>query len=125
MSVAAELLKALRDRGVSLVVDGSQLRYRAPRGAFTDELRAAIAQHRPEVLRLLVADEWLAATLQRISDQHDRIQPGCPVDTPEWERSEAVVNAAYHSQSMTALRDALDSYERHAQAAFDDWHAGQ
>jgi TubC N-terminal docking domain len=52
----AELLAALRARGVELSVADGKLRYRAPVGAINDDLRRAVADHRAELLTLLVPD---------------------------------------------------------------------
>ena len=45
-----DLLQALRAAGVTLRIVGDSLRYRAPRGALTPELRAALAEHKPDIL---------------------------------------------------------------------------
>ena len=45
-----DLLQALRAAGVTLRIVGNTLRYRAPRGALTPELRAALAEHKPDIL---------------------------------------------------------------------------
>jgi hypothetical protein len=47
---AAEVLRESRARGIELFVEGDALRYRAPRGALTAELRAALADHKAELL---------------------------------------------------------------------------
>jgi hypothetical protein len=49
---AAALLAALRARGVQLAADGDRLRWR-PREAVTAEERAALAQHKAELLLML------------------------------------------------------------------------
>lgn len=50
---AAALLADLRHRDVVLFVEGGRLRYRGPRGAMTDADRAAVVDHRAELLALL------------------------------------------------------------------------
>jgi hypothetical protein len=50
---AAQLLSDLRDRGVELTSAGGKLRYGAPPGALTDDLRAAMQAHKAELLVLL------------------------------------------------------------------------
>jgi hypothetical protein len=45
-----ELLQRLHDAGVVLRVDGDQLCYRAPAGAMTPELLAALAEVKPDLL---------------------------------------------------------------------------
>src|SRR5689334_5621051 len=49
---AHDLLGELERRGVELAVDGDRLRYR-PKDAVTPELRAAIVQHKSELLALI------------------------------------------------------------------------
>ena len=48
-----QLLTALAQHDVKLFLEGNRLRYRSPAGAFTPELRAAIGEHREEVIRRL------------------------------------------------------------------------
>jgi hypothetical protein len=50
---ATALLDTLRTRGIELTSDGDELRYRAPKGALTPELRQAIGERRPELLALV------------------------------------------------------------------------
>ncbi|MEM8536036.1 MAG: condensation domain-containing protein, partial [Chloroflexota bacterium] len=48
-----ELLAQLQQRGIKLWVSDGELRYRAPRGALTQELRANLAAHKAQVLAFL------------------------------------------------------------------------
>jgi Condensation domain/TubC N-terminal docking domain len=50
---AQELLGTLQDRGIRLWRQGSRLRYNAPKGALSDDLRGEIATRRAEILDLL------------------------------------------------------------------------
>jgi hypothetical protein len=50
---APALLEEARRRGVELRLEGGRLRYRAPAGALTAELREALRAHREELLELL------------------------------------------------------------------------
>lgn len=50
---AVEVLATLWERGASVAVRGDDLRIRAPRGAIDAQLRAALAAHKAELLRLL------------------------------------------------------------------------
>ncbi len=42
-----ELLQAIHDAGIVLTVEGDRMKYRAPAGAVTPELRAALAELKP------------------------------------------------------------------------------
>jgi hypothetical protein len=46
----SNLLQRLHDAGVTLTVDEDRLRYRAPAGALTPELRAAVEELKPDLL---------------------------------------------------------------------------
>jgi aspartate racemase len=48
-----ELLDTLAQRGVQLSADGERLRCRAPQGALTPEIRAALEAHKPAILASL------------------------------------------------------------------------
>lgn len=50
---ATDVLASLQQRGVTLTVDGTRIRYRAPAGAITDDDRAALRAHKQELLVLL------------------------------------------------------------------------
>ena len=52
MTVNSIIAAAVR-AGVSLSLDGDRLRYRAPAGALTPELRAGLTEHRDELRHLL------------------------------------------------------------------------
>ena len=54
--MAAALLASLRAVNVVLRLDGARLRYQAPTGALTPELRSAVAEHRAELVALLAAE---------------------------------------------------------------------
>ena len=59
----AQLLSDLRDRGVELTSAGGKLRYGAPPGALTDDLRAAMQAHKAELLVLLELEVGTGETL--------------------------------------------------------------
>ena len=48
-----DLLTELDCRGVELFLDGDHLRFRAPSGALSPDLRAAIAERRPAIIEAL------------------------------------------------------------------------
>ena len=54
---AATLIEDLKRRGVRLRVEGDQLVVDAPRGLLTNEITAALAAHKPELLRSLPSDQ--------------------------------------------------------------------
>jgi len=45
-----ELLRKVRAAGVRFTVEGDRLKYRAPAGAITPEIKAALAELKPTVL---------------------------------------------------------------------------
>ena len=45
-----ELLERLHNAGVVLTVDGDRLKYKAPAGAITPQLRAAIIELKPDLV---------------------------------------------------------------------------
>jgi TubC N-terminal docking domain len=45
-----DLLERLHNDGVILTVDGNRLKYKAPVGAVTPELRAAMIERRPDLV---------------------------------------------------------------------------
>ena len=51
--IAEAILRQLAERNVELQLEGDRLRFRAPAGALTDDLRASIADHRAEIIGLL------------------------------------------------------------------------
>lgn len=58
---AAELVDCLTARGVVLWCEGGELRFRAPAGALTSELRGQVAAQRPAVLAEVAARQVAAA----------------------------------------------------------------
>lgn len=53
---AAEILHTLTDQGFTLAVDGDRLTV-SPSSRLTDPMRAAIRQHKPEIVALLAAND--------------------------------------------------------------------
>src|SRR4051794_32597019 len=65
MSDAHALLEELGHRNVEVWLDAGQLRYRAPRGTMTPELRARLVVHKQAVMSLLGARTRDPANEQR------------------------------------------------------------
>ena len=53
MNTAEAVLQKCESKGVILRVDGENLKYKAPPGAMTEDLRDAIASHKPELIKTL------------------------------------------------------------------------
>ena len=54
---ALELLSNLSSKDIEIWADGDRLRYNAPKGALTPDLREKLADHKSEVLALLRQDD--------------------------------------------------------------------
>ena len=71
-----ELLAELTRRGVEVAVDGDRLRFR-PQSAVTPDLRAALIEHKPGLIRLLADEdrevEW------RIQFMRSQLRPNGPI----------------------------------------------
>lgn len=66
------LLQALEDREIQLYVQNAFLRYKAPVGAFTDELRQETRALRQELLA-----DWMCLSCERIVRHFYGIPPRC------------------------------------------------
>jgi hypothetical protein len=53
--IVESILDELLARGVTLFLDGDRMRYRAPKGAYTPELRTLVADHRDALRRRLAS----------------------------------------------------------------------
>ena len=79
---AQGLLKRLRQREVRLDAEGELLHVDAPFGAVTEELREALVEHKPKLLKLL---EWERECERR--DLEEAIRLGLVVrwsEHPDW-----------------------------------------
>ena len=54
---AMAILEAASQRGILLEARGGELRYRAPRGSLTPELRETLRQHKAEILAVLQSEQ--------------------------------------------------------------------
>jgi amino acid adenylation domain-containing protein len=112
---AAELVNALGQRGVELWFEGTRLRFRAPKGALSPEIRAELSARRAEVTMHLRS---LAATSGKI----------CPLSFNQWalwfSHQQAPANTAYNlaipmqicsDLDLQALQQSLQALiDRHA-----------
>jgi hypothetical protein len=55
---ALEILISLRRAGAIVTVAGDKLRFEAPPGVLTDELKHRLATQKAEIIRLLHAETW-------------------------------------------------------------------
>jgi len=67
---ATDVLGELKARGVAVFVEDGDLRYRAPKGTLTDDLRARAKEHRDDLRALVLArvTDWSAATAGTLLD---------------------------------------------------------
>ncbi|MBI3782618.1 MAG: hypothetical protein HY270_04380 [Deltaproteobacteria bacterium] len=107
MTSAQALLTELRSRHIELIPEeGNALRYRAPKGTVTPDLRQALADHKAELLTILrlpvksieptfdpdagelaafklmataIGDVWFVADAEALADHPDIIRAGLPV----------------------------------------------
>jgi len=80
----AELVDALLAMGVAIEVDGEALRYHAPRGAMTPEVKRAMRENKAELLELLRSDE-------AASSMPPRVLAGHRLEKVVWETEKAVI----------------------------------
>jgi hypothetical protein len=91
------------------------------------DLVAAVKLHRQSLLKMLtrwnpkLADAWIEISVDRVSRWHDALAPDCSIDGAEWDKAEALIDAAYIAKSRQGLRDALDAYELLARRCFVTW----
>ena len=78
-----ELVAEAHRLGISLTSNGEKLRVEAPKGALTEEIRQALAEHKAEILSLLTPSPDTGALLTRLRnglswlwEQHQRWQSG-------------------------------------------------
>ncbi|HEX6292500.1 MAG TPA: amino acid adenylation domain-containing protein [Herpetosiphonaceae bacterium] len=117
-----ELLDRLRALNITLWAEGDQLRFKAPKGALTDELRAALAAQKAEVLVLLqgaaVAAQDTPTSIPRIKRDArlplsfaqqrlwflDQLEPNSPLyNIPSMLRIAGPLDASVFERSFNAL----------------------
>jgi hypothetical protein len=76
---AAELLEICQRHGVALMNEGGMLRFRAPKGLLSPKWKAALAEHKTELLALLRAAASQADGLVAISPAPARKEDDRPV----------------------------------------------
>jgi acetylornithine/succinyldiaminopimelate/putrescine aminotransferase/predicted amino acid dehydrogenase len=77
---AAELLTNLRSLGIELRAEDGQLRYSAPRGTLTPELRSQLIEHKPELLAVLHSDRPAALAIEAGLRSASRTRRAAPLD---------------------------------------------
>jgi amino acid adenylation domain-containing protein len=65
----AEFLANLQAQDIKLWVENDKLRYNAPKGQFTDELRQRISEYKPEIIRYLSSSHQTSLPLEPVSRQ--------------------------------------------------------
>jgi len=86
---AVEFLAELSREGVKIWVDGTQLRYRAPKGIITASLRSKLVEYKPELLVLLSQqlDSGFTGSLPRVIPAPDQLYlpfPATDVQQAYW-----------------------------------------
>lgn len=106
MTSATAVICELRRRGVELSVEGDGLRYRAPSGALTADLREALVAHKVEVLALLAQ----APTEPRPDDVKGTRQGGADSTAPSLLRHHGVsVGSPFLGRDPSHAAPALDA----------------
>lgn len=114
-----ELLFTLQRRDIKLQLAGSELQVDAPVGALTDDLRVAIREHKPAIIRALQSEEdplrfgevckgwtrqsWIVE-LRRKADRCDRYRPDMASYFRAWADSLDVAYSHQPSQESPCPR---------------------
>ncbi len=109
--MASALLASLIERGFQFWIRDGQLRYNAPKGAVTPEVREALIEHKAELLQLVGADRKLACATpaQERLLFLDRLASG----TPLYNLSEGVCRLRGPIDSALLQRCLEDIHRRH------------
>jgi len=93
-----DLLHACARHGIKLFLEGGALRVRAPAGAVTPEIRAALTEHK-------------AALLEHLAGPHDELAPLSPAQRSLWllHQGEPASLPAYNIRAARRFRGPLDA----------------
>lgn len=126
----SETIEAVCRAGGTLEVRGDRLAIKAD-APLPQDLVAAVKLHRESLLKILMrwnpvlANAWIQISLERVARWHDELAPNYSIDGADWDKVEALVDAACIAKSRQGLRDALDAYEQHARRSFSAWSNGR
>jgi hypothetical protein len=103
--IAANLFADLSARGVKLsLVENSRLQFKAPAGALTDDLRAAMLRHRDELAQFIFEIEERAALM------HEREEMNAEELAASFEAARAFVQfGTARADGAAYLRELLES----------------
>ncbi len=100
---ATSLISDLRARGVFLAAIGDRLRVDAPVGVVSPDLRAALAQHKPELVRLLSRPSDARRTAldgPYVETAHGYLAPGdLPDEWRDWYEERAAIREYHGGQA--------------------------
>ncbi len=112
---ATELLDDVRSRGVSLEADGEQLLVDAPAGVITDETKAALAELKPKLLKLLT---WERRKLEEASRRGLRLIRWS--EYPTWIKLHDPTTGEWHevraSECLPGIVETADKYRKKGDA---------
>jgi hypothetical protein len=120
MSVS-ELVVELRRRGVKLAPEGTSLQVEAPDGALTDDLRAALVEHKQELLAYLNRYRAITSRVHKALRIAEAKSPGrfdWSKDTPETGVAGADLDEAMagYVEGTRAIDDVQSAWRRYMQA---------
>ena len=121
MNSALEIWNRITALKFELRLKGDDIGLYAPLGGILpNDLFEALKKHKPEILDLLryqeEADGLLLESTRRLSQAWPK---GCPLDSPEWERLETELHAAYWSLDTGAVKEILTRREKLASSLFE------
>ncbi|MEM7344271.1 MAG: amino acid adenylation domain-containing protein [Chloroflexota bacterium] len=94
MTTANELLNQLTQQGIQLWAEGDKLKFKAPKGALTDEYRTLLKAHKVELLKILATPDQVPLTPGQEGIWYtEQLRPG---------------TAAYNTPMAWRIKGALD-----------------